>query len=169
MLRRIAFTIVLGLLMYVPRPMPRPPIDLVPPNPDELPPGEDGPGGLPQVDPPEFNPIPLPEPEGRKRKPIRRVPHEPALPPSPPPGYEGEWPPPTHRHRPNVPPTPPPGHEGPWKPGVDGTFRDRIRQLIEALKELLGENPGERALADADSGAKQVTLGTPPPESTIEA
>lgn len=36
------------------------------------------------------------------------------LPPTPPPGYEGAWPP--GSGDPDVPPTPPPGYEGEWPP-----------------------------------------------------
>lgn len=161
MLARLVFSLVLGLLMYVPRPAPRPPIDTVPPTPDTLPPGRDGDGVPPKVDPPG-RPIPLPEirlprmpkgPHGR---------HAPSLPPTPPPGHAGEWPPASER--PDRPPTPPPGHDGPWSPGNDFSFRERIREIIRELQVLLNQDRPAKAIGDADEGVKKLGPARPAAE-----
>ena len=158
MLARLVFSLVLGLLMYIPRPVPRPPIDTVPPTPDELPPGGDGDGvppiDMPDVDPPG-TPIPLPEIElpDWPKGPGRDLP---SVPPTPPPGYDGEWPPASER--PDAPPTPPPGHEGPWLPGGDSSFRERVREIIRDLRELLNETRPGKAVGDAGEGVKKLGL-----------
>lgn len=160
MLARLVFSLVLGLLMYIPRPVPRPPIDTVPPTPDEPPPGDGGdvpPIGIPDVDPPG-TPIPMPDielphwPPGRGRGP--------SVPPTPPPGYEGYWPPASER--PDTPPTPPPGHDGPWNPGGGGdiSLRERIREIIRELNALLGQGKPGKAVGDADEGVRK--LGVAP-------
>ena len=111
MLARFAFGLVAGLLMYVPRPIPRPPVDN-PPSPDTPPPGTEDvpPVDLPDIDiePPS---IPLPDVPTPPDGPFDSYP---SVPPTPPPGYEGEWPPASERA--DVPPTPPPGYEGDWPP-----------------------------------------------------
>lgn len=171
MLARLVFSLVLGLLMYVPRPVPRPPIDTVPPTPDELPPGGDGDGvppiDIPDVDPPG-TPIPIPDIE-MPDFPSGPGGFLPSVPPTPPPGYEGEWPPASER--PQVPPTPPPGVEGPWSPGSDSSFRERVRDIIKDLRELLAENKQGKAVGDADEGVKKLTPVNPPVEGsgTVEA
>jgi hypothetical protein len=171
MLARLVFSLVLGLLMYVPRPVPRPPIDTVPPNPDELPPGGDGDGippiGIPDVDPPG-TPIPIPDIEVPDW-PSGPGGHLPSVPPTPPPGYEGEWPPASER--PDGPPTPPPGVDGPWNPGSDSSFRERVRDIIKDLRELLAENKQGKAVGDADEGVRKLKPVSPPAEGsgTVEA
>ncbi len=159
MLARLVFSLVLGLLMYVPRPVPRPPIDTVPPTPDELPPGGDGDGvppiGIPEVDPPS-TPIPIPDIE-LPDWPSGPGGNLPSVPPTPPPGYEGEWPPASERPERPTPPTPPPGHEGPWNPrGGDASFRERVREIIKDLRELLAENKQGKAVGDADEGVRKL-------------
>lgn len=129
---RLCFSLVLWLLMYVPRSTPRPG-ELpggMPPSPDELPPGAG-------ADAPDDG-FELPAPP---RSPMPRVPslpprhggRLPSVPPTPPPGYEGEWPP--RSERPAAPPTPPPGHHGPW-PGRPGIHL-QVRDLLEQVRELL--------------------------------
>lgn len=173
MLARLVFSLVLGLLMYVPRPVPRPPVDSVPPTPDDLPPGSrDGvpPIDLPDVDPPGAPPV-LPDievpdwpsgPGGSDNLP--------SVPPTPPPGFEGEWPPASERPQvpkgPKLPPTAPPGHTGPWNPvdeggvegGGDSSFRERVREIIRDLRELLAENKQGKAVGDAGEGVKKLGL-----------
>ncbi len=157
MLARLVFSLVLGLLMYIPRPVPRPPIDTVPPTPDELPPGGDGDGvppiDIPEIDPPG-RPIPMPEielPDWPKGPPSG---HGPTVPPTPPPGYEGEWPPASER--PDAPPTAPPGHEGPWLPDSNSSFRERTREIIRELQGILGQDRPTKGVRDADEGVKKL-------------
>jgi hypothetical protein len=123
MLERLLWGLVLGLLMYVPRPMPpRGDGPGSPPRPPGSPPPGDGPG-----------PIPLPRHRHRPSLP-------PAPPPTPPPGHHGPWPPACDR--PDVPPTPPPGHYGPW-PGDDPTpsaISERLREMLAQLRDLLGRS-----------------------------
>jgi len=84
------------------------------------------------------------------------------VPPTPPPGYEGEWPP--AGERPDVPPTPPPGHEGPW-PGDRPSILDRLRELIQDLR-LFDRDPGRRVhLADARVGAEVANAAAATPEA----
>lgn len=172
MLTRLVFSLVLGLLMYVPRPVPRPPVDTVPSTPEELPPGGDG-DGMPSIDPPEMDvpgrPIPMPEIELPDWPTGRPGGHVPSLPPTPPPGFEGEWPPASER--PDVPPTPPPGHDGPWSPGHDSSFRERIREIIRELQVLLSQDRPAKAVGDADEGVKRLGLAPPAAEgsTTLDA
>jgi hypothetical protein len=74
------------------------------------------------------------------------------VPPTPPPGYEGEWPPASERD--DVPPTPPPGFEGDW-PGTKPTIRERI---IDILRDLgfFGNLKHKGVLLDARAGAQAV-------------
>ena len=83
-------------------------------------------------------PNPTPPGDGNGRR-LPRPDHRPhAVPPTPPPGYDGDWPP--QPDRPDAPPTPPPGFEGEWPPSNSGTttWRDRIRDIIDRLESLLG-------------------------------
>jgi hypothetical protein len=157
MLSRLIFGLALGLLMYMPRPRGETPPGTLPPGADG-PPDVDTPPG--DVDPPDWGPVP-PVDDGppiyHGDPPIgRHFPHTPSVPPTPPPGYEGEWPP--AGERPDVPPTPPPGFEGDW-PGEHRSIFDRI---IELLRKFDGEHPGKRiGYLHAKDGAAAVGGAAP--------
>ncbi len=103
--------------------------------------------------------VPRPNPEPRHVPPG-------GAPPTPPPGYEGDWPPrPT---RPSTPPTPPPGYDGDWPPTTGRpSLGDRLDAIIRRL-ELMLEHRAYQAHADggvrnllfrrpADAGGSDVT------------
>ncbi|MCW2921774.1 MAG: hypothetical protein JWL76_1648 [Thermoleophilia bacterium] len=163
MLARLVFSLVLGLLMYIPRPVPRPPVDSVPPTPDDLPPGSGDGDGVPPIGEPPVGepPVVLPDIEFPDWPSGPGGDNLPSVPPTPPPGYEGDWPPASERPTgPKLPPTAPPGHTGPWNPveggGGDATFRERVREIIKDLRELLSENKQGKAVGDADEGVKKL-------------
>lgn len=147
MLSRLIFGLALGLLMYMPRP--RGP-ESGPPG--TLPPGVDGPPGVDHPPGDEIPPIELPTDPPIHRK----SPFTPSVPPTPPPGYEGEWPPASER--PDAPPTPPPGYEGDW-PGSHPSLRGRI---IDALRDLgfFGNGREKAVLLDAKQGAAAAARST---------
>ena len=166
MLARLVFSLVLGLLMYVPRPVPRPTPEDAPPTPGGFPP--DGDIGVPPVDMPEIDlpglpPIDMPEIELPEHPGMGRYP---SVPPTPPPGYDGAWPPASER--PDGPPTPPPGFDGPWSPAPSSSVRERVQELLREIRSLLGPEGSLRdtAVVDAGSGAKRVASaemdGDPP-------
>lgn len=138
MLTRLLFGLVLGLIMYMPRPRgpESPPLigapgDKLPSSPDtqERPSIDIYPRLPDDVEPGIYRP--------------RRPGPTPRVPPTPPPGYEGEWPPASER--PDVPPISPPGHDGPW-PDADR------RSIIDAIRELIRELRGLRAAGGASAG-----------------
>jgi hypothetical protein len=144
MLSRLIFGLALGLLMYMPRPRgPQSgPPGTLPPGVDgppgaDFPPGEDGPPEIELPTDPQIH---------------RHFPHTPSVPPTPPPGYEGDWPPASER--PDAPPTPPPGFEGEW-PGSKPSLRER---LIDLLRDLgFFDNVKKKAvLMDAKAGVQEV-------------
>jgi hypothetical protein len=142
MLARLVFGLVLGLLMYMPRPRgPESNPPGLPPGADELPPD----GGL------DVEPIPLPMPDVEPMPPKHYPGPMPSVPPTPPPGYEGEWPPASER--PDAPPTPPPGHDGPWPGREKKSIIDVLRGLIDQLQRL---DPKD---AVATTGAKRGAEG----------
>jgi hypothetical protein len=148
MLARLVFGLVLGLLMYVPRPInpDRGTPEGTPPSPDGPPPGDDdGAIELPGAEPPIWR---HPNPETGKL-PGRGHGRLPSVPPTPPPGYEGEWPPPSERDE--LPPTPPPGYDGAWPGSVsEPSVRDQLRELLRQIRELLG-GVGVRPAAPAEA------------------
>jgi hypothetical protein len=147
MLERLLWGLDMGLLMYVPRPMP---------------PRADGPGSPPPTPgspPPGDGHDPIPLPRHRHR------PGLPAAPPTPPPGHDGPWPPVSDR--PDVPPTPPPGHYGPW-PGEDATLSaigDRLREVLAQLRELLGRGDDHRITRHPSHEAVDLLYRHPPREA----
>lgn len=152
MLTRLFFGLVLGLIMYMPRPRrpeSPPPIgapgDRLPSSPDI----EEGPWNdvLPHL-PGDVEPGP--------RRPGSPGP-TPRVPPTPPPGFDGEWPPASER--PDVPPTPPPGHDGPWPDAGQRTIIEAIRELIRELRSLRAT--AGVAAGDARSGVERID----PPEA----
>ena len=145
MLARLCFGLVLGLIMYMPRPRgPESMPPTGPPGSDDFPtPGDDV--------PPEIDILPMPQ---RHRHPEIL----PDMPPTPPPGYEGEWPPATSG--PDAPPpTPPPGHVGPWPGSPKPSIIEQLRELIRSIREL-GPTDGA-VLRDAQQGADDLEPRTP--------
>jgi hypothetical protein len=151
MLARLVFSLVLGLLMYIPRPNPTP--GTTPPTPGGTPPGGTPPSGGDDDGPPIRKlPFPLPD-EPRGKIPGRRRPHLPSVPPTPPPGYDGDWPPASEREK--LPPTPPPGHEGDWpgsKPG--NSINETIKDLMRQIRDLLRERGSIQPRSGADTGVE---------------
>jgi hypothetical protein len=139
MFARLLAGLVLGLLMYIPR-FPDPGFERIPetgpkddpPTPDQVPPGDDGPPSI-EIDPPSLEP-PLPD-----------------VPPTPPPGYEGDWPPATEVD------------DGPPAPPDKPSIFDRFRDIGEGIGKLLRDpDIGKRVLLhaegtkDAEGSAKLV-------------
>jgi hypothetical protein len=161
MLARLFFGLVLGLLMYLPRPtqprINRP--DDSPPSPQDVPPeGDGGDLELPEMAPPIWR-HPSPDPPKVPGRGHGRLPN---VPPTPPPGYDGEWPPASERDE--LPPTPPPGYDGDW-PGAGGerSVRDQLRELLRQIRELLrGSGSGIRTElpVEADRGRRLLTASS---------
>ncbi|MCW2922969.1 MAG: hypothetical protein JWM98_373 [Thermoleophilia bacterium] len=151
---RLLSGLVLGLLMMRPRPTPSTTAPTT--TPPDLPPGAGDGDGVPPVDGPVIEPGPdgppttgphvptIPRPTFPHRP---TTPHLPSVPPTPPPGYEGAWPPGSSVDGPDAPPTGPPGVDD-W-PSTDGggSIIDRIR---EALRELRTIDPKVARMAMRD-------------------
>ena len=148
MVTRLVLGLVLGLLMARPRPVePR----VAPPSTptvdrEDPPPGAAMPAPMPDIELPG-RPVPMPDIDrpgctmpapmpdiDRPRRPRHRPMPAPSVPPTPPPGFEGEWPPATERR--GLPPTPPPGYVGTW-PGENTDRSSRIQDLLDQIRELL--------------------------------
>lgn len=163
MVSRLLLGLALGLLMYMPRPTPRPEG-----GPPSLPPGEDLPPGAgrpPGIELPPGDVDPgferLPQPDLGEPPTGPHVPGPmPSVPPTPPPGYEGSWPPGGDTEA--LPPTGPPGHEGTWPPS-GSAFRERVLDLIRQLRQVVRED----TVADARAGARAASepLGASDPQA----